>query len=1161
MTSRLLPLLQVRSIRRCLAGFLLLVVTSPLQPNAVCDSIETRPGLIDEPQDGGAARSLEPSTPVEAELSAGQTHVYQLRLRVGQYLRVAVDQKEVDVTATLFGPNNAKLAEVNTRHAFQGQKAIFALIEQSGNHRLDVTRASRNGAPGRYTVKIEELREATTRDKALVAARRSISEGVRLLEDTRAEALQESLHKFEEAILLSRQAADPNAEGDALVDKAEVFYRLSNHGNSLNSYNQALSLYRSGNNWTGEAAALNGMGLAYAELGDYQKSIEFRNQALRLSRAKGDRDGEASALAGIGYIYFLANDYKEKAFDALNQSLTIYRALGKRAREADATHLIGLVHYSQDEYAKALEYYNQALALYRADGSRRGEASVIFSTALAYFQKGDHQQALDLYQKALSIQRATRNRRDEGNVLGGIGQVYRILGEHQKALDYFDQALSIFRITGNRHNESTQLYYKAQVYISMGEFHKARVLFTESLEICRLTGNRVCEANGTNGVGLAHAGLHQYEKALEFYDRALAIFREFGNHRFEADSLSHIGRTHLLLGKHQKALAYLNDALAIYRTVRVPRGEAQTLYSIARAHRALGDFAEARSRSEAAIRIAETFRREVANQHLRTSYLATVRDYYELNIDLLMQLHRRRPLDGLDAVAFETSERARARSMLDLLAEMQIDIRQGVEPALLERERSLRQLISAQAERQTQLLSTKTPPEQLAKISREIEAALAEHQDVKAKIRVTSPGYAALTQPQPLSLKQIQAQVLDSDTLLLEYVLGEERSYLWAITQTSISGYGLPGRAEIEAAARSFYELAKDKTKRQELEQSAARLSQVLLAPALEQLDKRRLAIVADGALQYVPFAALPDPSVVRSQLSIAKNNGPRTTDHGQPLIVNHEIVSLPSASTLGLLRRATQGRAIAPKLVAVLADPVFALDDVRVKRTSTDASGSKKQLNSSTKDSGLLQSVEDTGLADGRWPLPRLLGTRREARTILSLAPAQRSMRALDFEASRDTAVAGDLSQYQIVHFATHGMINSRHPELSGLVLSLVDRQGRAQNGFLRLNEIYNLRLPAELVVLSACQTGLGKEIRGEGIVGLTRGFMYAGAPRLVISLWQVDDKATSEFMGHFYRGMFTRKLSAAAALREAQIEMWKGKDWPSPYYWAAFALQGEWK
>ena len=201
--------------------------------------------------------------------------------------------------------------------------------------------------------------------------------------------------------------------------------------------------------------------------------------------------------------------------------------------------------------------------------------------------------------------------------------------------------------------------------------------------------------------------------------------------------------------------------------------------------------------------------------------------------------------------------------------------------------------------------------------------------------------------------------------------------------------------------------------------------------------------------------------------------------------------------------------------------------------------------------------------LADvnGKLELPRLRFTRQEAAAIMAVAPGEINLQALDFQASRRTAVSPSLAQYRIVHFATHGLLDSKHPELSGLVLSLVDPQGRSQNGFLGLEDIYNLNLPADLVVLSACETGLGKEVNGEGLVGLTRGFMYAGASRVVASLWRVSDIATAQWMGRFYQAMESEKMPAAAALRAAQITMWKQHRWRSPYFWAAFQIQGEWK
>lgn len=206
-------------------------------------------------------------------------------------------------------------------------------------------------------------------------------------------------------------------------------------------------------------------------------------------------------------------------------------------------------------------------------------------------------------------------------------------------------------------------------------------------------------------------------------------------------------------------------------------------------------------------------------------------------------------------------------------------------------------------------------------------------------------------------------------------------------------------------------------------------------------------------------------------------------------------------------------------------------------------------------------RAAKESGVARSGLSLPRLPGTRREAEQILTLVAATERKAAFDFAASHATATSPELSQYRYVHFATHGFLNSLHPELSGVMLSMFDEQGRPQDGFLRAHEIFNLKLPAELVVLSACQTGLGQEVKGEGLVGLTRGFMYAGAPRVVVSLWNVSDAATAELMTRFYRRMLKDGMRPAAALRSAQVSLMKERKWASPFYWAAFTLQGEWR
>jgi CHAT domain-containing protein len=502
------------------------------------------------------------------------------------------------------------------------------------------------------------------------------------------------------------------------------------------------------------------------------------------------------------------------------------------------------------------------------------------------------------------------------------------------------------------------------------------------------------------------------------------------------------------------------------------------------------------------------------------------------------------------------------------------DIREGVDAALLQREREIQRRLNARA--QMQVLSQPHSEAQASAIAQEIETLIKDLQQVETQIRQTSPHYASLMQPQPLALKEIQTQVLDQDTVLLEYSLGEERSYLWLVTPGSISSYELAKRSEIEIAARHFYDLLNARNARvkgeinaqrtirvaqadAEIPIAAASLSRLVLAPVAGQLGTKRLMIVADGVLHFVPFAALP----VLSGEVLSTNRMPSL------LIADHEIVNLPSASTLAVVRGEVAGRQKAPRSLVALADPVFMKDDERVKRgrdenTSGDRPRwvTKPPRAESTMDRQLVKAAaEDTGVASEGLYVPRLPGTRKEAEQIAAMVPANDRRLALDFAASRETATSAELGEYRYVHFSTHGLLNSVHPELSGVVLSLVNERGEAQDGFLRAHELFNLKLPAEVVVLSACQTGIGKNIRGEGLVSLTRGMMYAGAPRVVVSLWGVSDWGTTELMVRFYHGMLKEGIRAAAALRAAQISLMNDKRWASPYYWAPFTLQGEWR
>ncbi|NEO86897.1 MAG: CHAT domain-containing protein [Spirulina sp. SIO3F2] len=403
---------------------------------------------------------------------------------------------------------------------------------------------------------------------------------------------------------------------------------------------------------------------------------------------------------------------------------------------------------------------------------------------------------------------------------------------------------------------------------------------------------------------------------------------------------------------------------------------------------------------------------------------------------------------------------------------------------------------------------------------------------VQAQIRNTSPRYAALTQPEPLSLDTIQ-QELDDQTIVLEYQLGEQQSYLWLITHQTVESYVLPPRAEIEAAIR---DLRRGIQQHRELVTTVQTVSDMLLGPVAQRLQGQRLVIVPQGAVAYVPFATLINPQ------------NPELV----PLVVDHELVTLPSVSTLAVLREQTADREIAPKELAIVSDPVFNRTDPRLKAISPKSEDTSLSLYSAQ----ITSAARSAGL---NWQ--RLPYTQVEADAIASLISSEQKFQANGLNASFDTLTQQDLTDYQVLHFATHGLLNSEDPRLSALVLSFFSTEGQHQDGYLRLHEIYNLELAAELVVLSACETGIGKEVRGEGVMGLTRGFMYAGAERVVVSLWAVDDQGTAELMQQFYQHLWQQELTPAAALRAAQLDMWRSQGWDAPYYWAGFTLQGEWR
>ncbi|MEG4046348.1 tetratricopeptide repeat protein [Microcoleus sp. Pol17C2] len=953
-----------------------------------------------------------------------------------------------------------------------------------------------------------------------------------------------ALEYYSQSLPLLRAVGDRREVAVTLNNIGTVYSQLGEKQKALEYYNQSLPLFRAVGDHSREASTLNSIGFVYSALGEKQKALEYYTQSLPLRRATGDRGGEAATLNNIGNVYSDLGE-KQKALEYYTQSLPLGRAVGSRSGEAAILNNLGNVYSQLGEKQKALEYYSQSLPLSRAVGDRTQEAVTLNNIGKVYSQLGEKQKALEYYSQSLPMRRAVGDRSGEATTLNNIGTVYSQLGEQQKALEYYSQSLPLRRATGDRGGEADTLNNIGIVYHELGEKQKALEYYSQSLPLFRATGDRGGEANTLNNLGNVYSDLGEKQKALEYYSQSLPLSRATGGRDGEALTLNNIGTVYSELGEKQKALEYYSQSLPLFRVVGDSSGEASTLYNIASVKRDQNNLTEALNDIESSLKIIENLRTLIASPELRTSYFATVQNYYEFYIDLLMQLHKTNPKSGYDTKALEASERSRARSLLELLFESNANIREGISPDLLQQEKSLQQQLDAIEKQRIETISTPNPNQtKIAEIDKQRLALLQQYQQIQAQIRTASPRYAALTQPQPLTLPEIQKQILDENTILLQYSLGKNRSYLWVVTSTGLTSYELPKRADIETAARNFRDAATSPIQRdipQQVAEASANLGQLILQPASAQLGNKRLLIVPDGVLHYTPFSAL----------TISQTRGHNTN---VPLIAEHEIITLPSASSLAILRQNYGDRKPPGQTLAILADPVFSPDDERVKGQLTQATTEKLEANNL----GLNQSLR---ASNRQWPPERLAFSRQEAQTISSLFPSVSTRQILDFEASRTTATDGNLVNYQIIHFATHGMANSKNPELSGILMSTVDEKGNLVNGFLRLTDIFNLKLAANLVVLSACQTGMGQNVKGEGMVGLTRGFMYAGAQRVAVSLWSVDDEGTAVFMQKFYQKMVQQKLAPAAALRAAQMEMMQEEKWKSPYYWAAFTLQGEWK
>lgn len=1011
-------------------------------------------GLTLTPAAAADVAVLVPDRPIERRLADGESHRYAVELPHGAW-RVAVEQRGIDVVVEAFGGDGGSLAVVDLPFDRQGTET---LLVETGVFEIEVRPRDAGVAAGSYRLVLARLpdddAERLAAERAMTAAAASCARGT-------TEADRSALGYFRRAVAGWRRLGDRRAEALTLHAVGLVHRRLGELRYAADLFGQALESWREVGDVSFVATALNDLGLARWDLGDATAAEPLFEDAMARYRALGESYNEAAARNNLCLLYHSRGELA-RAGGCYRAALEVLAASPDRRLEGTLRNNLGGVHDRLGEPAEARRAFLAALELRRAAGDRHGEADTLNNLASLDRYTGRWRDALERWGRALELYRALGDRRREATALNNLGYAYLTLGEPERARSFFVEALPLRRAGEDRRGEAITLNHLGTVYRRLGDARAAADFRRQALELRRALGDRRGEARLLMWLG-RDALDDDAASALKRFDDAVALFAEVDDPRNAVLAASGRGRALAALGRSGEAAAELERALARHHELADAMGEVDTRVALAEVERRRGHPDAALAHALAAAAALEGLRGGVPSPELRATFLASRRRAYEIAIDVLVD-------QGRPGEALTLAERARARGLLDLLAESGIDPDRGVEAALRARRRELLDRLRL-AERRG------GPPAPI----------LAELDRVEAEIRRTSPAYASLTRPEPLAADGIQA-LLDPGVTLLQYSLGEERGTVWRVTRDSLAAHALPSRAEIEDAARRAHrELATVEVGAAARGSALAELAAMVLGPVAGDLAGERLVIAADGALHYIPFAALPAAG-------------------GEPLVVGYEVAQVPSMSALAVERRPRPSRA-----AVVVADPLFS----------------------------------------GRFdPLP---ASRLEAEALTALLPADAISVLTGAAASREALLGGALGGARVVHLATHGVIDAARPELSGLAL--------AGDGFLALGDVYELALDAELVVLSGCRTALGREVRGEGLVGLTRGFFYAGAPRVLASLWRVEDRATAELMARFYRALFDDGQRPATALRAAQLAVRAERRWRDPSYWAGFVLQGDWR
>lgn len=959
-----------------------------------------------------------------------------------------------------------------------------------------------------------------------------------------AEAYRRAIEVYTSAFVNWQKLNKGKNAVNCLLEISRLQSLLGDYRTALQTLYNALSLMRNSNYKPEKLKARSLISTISLKTGNMSQSRKNLEESLAELENFNPPEIRAAVFFSAGEFYYEKGEF-EKSLDYYQKTLDLWRQIGDKFAQGEVLVKIAYAYMSMSEMLKGLEAAKEAEKIFLELNSRRGLAISRIAIGHLSVTVSESQTALESYLKAAEDFPDDVDLIEKARLFNGIGAVYEDYGEWQLSLENRLKALNLFNMTNYVFGQLATLQSLIKLNYLLGNTESAEKYFSEIQILSEKLNDKYYLAITFLYVGDYHFKNSQHRKAIFYYRKSLETFQKIPSRYWIAVSLNKLGDAYLLEGRFKQAENFYQSSLQISRRIMSRLDESESLYKLGTLKKLQAENEAAYQNLRDSILITESLSSNLANARLRRTYLSNVADRYELYINLLMQKHRNNPNANYALEALQAAEKARARGMLENLLLSQADFAKDASPELIKREKEIRNLLNLKTDKLTELLSRDTEKSEIKKLDDEINELNHQLENIKAELKQKSPIYSAIKNPPPFELSEFQQKVLDENSLFLEFSFGAEESYLWLIGKNEFHSYVLPPRELIEAKIQTLRELLVEREMKPDetienyqirIQQTdanywmnARQLSRDLFGQLADKLANKRLIIAPDGKLHYFPISALPLPD----------------SQKNEPLLLTNEVIYEPSGQMLLTLLKMRNQASENPGKLLVFADPVFSRNDSRIAMGNSDAEQSA--------------AIKGSRSDDSPDKLPRLEGSQKEGEIIEKIFGASQADIFSGFLATRENVMRPEISAYRIIHFATHGVLNEERPELSGIVLSGFNEKGQKIHQFIRLQDIYELDLNAELVVLSACNTGIGKEVKGEGLQSLNNAFLSVGTKTVISSLWKVEDMATLELMKNFYSALSEGNKTSSQALREAQTKMWENPRYQSPFYWASFMVQGD--